>query len=138
MRSDIQQDPVEQLGSLETELHTTAGDSVKLQPQRANKYPALFQDDGPELPDTILSLWGAMLVGTGKAIKAVVGQCLRKKLCQLKKPSGGAGSSLRAFLPRSSKSSSASREEDPFLCLSHSSEGEKGLCCLCVPSHELR
>lgn len=39
-----------------------------------------------------------MLVGTGKAFKAVVGQYLRKKLCQLKKPTGEAGSSLRAFL----------------------------------------
>lgn len=56
MRSDIQQDPVEQLGSLETELHSTAGDLVKLKPQRANKYSALFQKDSPELPHTILSL----------------------------------------------------------------------------------
>lgn len=56
MRSDIQQDPVEQLGSLETELHSPAGDLMKLKPQRANKYPALFQEDPPELPHTILSL----------------------------------------------------------------------------------
>ena len=56
MRSDIQQDPVEQLGSLETELHNTAGDLVKLKPQRANKYSSLFQENPPELPHTILSL----------------------------------------------------------------------------------
>lgn len=56
MRSDIQQDPVEQLGSLETELHSTAGDLVKLKPRGANKYSSIFKGNPLELPHSIPSL----------------------------------------------------------------------------------
>lgn len=82
-----------------------------------------------------------MPVGTGKAMKAVVGQCLRKKLGQLKKPIAEAGSSLKAFLlPEIVQEHFSFQGESslPFPCLFHSNEAEKGLCCLCVPSQELR
>lgn len=73
MRSDIQQDPVEQLGSLETELHSTAGDLVKLKPQRVNKYSSAFQENPLEYPRSIPS-GGSYACRRWKAIKAGIGE----------------------------------------------------------------
>lgn len=74
-----------------------------------------------------------MLVGTAKAMEAVAGQCLRKRLCQLKKPTGGAGSSLRAFLLPEIIQELFSLQGESSLVASQPAMKERRVCAAFVP-----